>query len=231
MPKVLIADDEVNIATLIAESLNDEGFETMVVHDGSAVLSELSGDKSYSLIILDIMMPGMDGLEVCRRIRDTVTCPIIFVTAKSRTLDTLLGLEIGADDYITKPFVVEELVAKVKAHIRREKRMAASISDFVSIDAMTIKKESYEVFINEKRIELSTREFQLLAYLADNISRVLTREQIFDAVWGMDYTDIGTVTVTIKNLRDKIDPDNRYIKTVWGVGYKLIRPDDYGYEH
>jgi DNA-binding response OmpR family regulator len=231
MPKVLIADDEVNIATLIAESLNDEGFETMVVHDGSAVLSELSGDKSYSLIILDIMMPGMDGLEVCRRIRDTVTCPIIFVTAKRRTLDTLLGLEIGADDYITKPFVVEELVAKVKAHIRREKRMAASISDFVSIDAMTIKKESYEVFINEKRIELSTREFQLLAYLADNIGKVLTREQIFDAVWGMDYTDIGTVTVTIKNLRDKIDPDNRYIKTVWGVGYKLIRPDDYGYEH
>jgi DNA-binding response OmpR family regulator len=231
MPKVLIADDEVNIATLIAESLNDEGFETMVVHDGSAVLSELSGDKSYSLIILDIMMPGMDGLEVCRRIRDTVTCPIIFVTAKSRTLDTLLGLEIGADDYITKPFVVEELVAKVKAHIRREKRMAASISDSVSIGSMTIKKDSYEVFINEKRIELSTREFQLLAYLADNISRVLTREQIFDAVWGMDYTDIGTVTVTIKNLRDKIDPDNRYIKTVWGIGYKLIRPEDYGYEH
>jgi DNA-binding response OmpR family regulator len=227
MSKILIADDEVNIAALIADSLSDEGFETVVVHDGPAVLSELSKDTDFNLIILDIMMPGIDGLEICRRIRDTVKCPIIFVTAKSRTLDTLLGLELGADDYITKPFVVEELTAKVKAHIRRDKRMAETeaLSDTLTIGELTIKKDSFEVYINDKRIDLSTREFQLLAYLAENIGRVLTREQIFDAVWGMAYSDIGSVTVTIKNLRDKIDPDNRYIKTIWGVGYKMVKAE------
>lgn len=225
MPKILIADDEVNIAALIADSLNDEGFETMVVHDGRAVLAELSQGSDFSLIILDIMMPGIDGLEVCRRIRDTVRCPIIFVTAKSRTLDTVLGLEIGADDYITKPFVVEELTAKVKAHIRRDRRMAESVPHTLTIGSLAIRKDSYEVYLGEKSVNLSTREFQLLVYLTDHIGRVLTREQIFDAVWGMDYSDIGSVTVTIKNLRDKIDPDNRYIKTIWGVGYKMVRPE------
>ncbi len=230
MPKVLIADDEISIANLIADSLNDEGFETKVVHHGQAVLDELSATNTFSLIILDIMMPGINGLEVCRRIRDAVKCPIIFVTAKSRTLDIMLGLEIGADDYIVKPFVVEELVAKVKAHIRREKRADDNTSEFRTLGGLKINKDNYEVFLNGKRIDLSAREFQLLVYLCDNVGKVLTREQIFDAVWGMDYSDIGSVTVTIKNLRDKIDPDNRLIKTVWGVGYKLVRQEGDSHE-
>lgn len=222
MSKILIADDEINIANLISDSLEDEGMETVVVGNGRKVLAHIE-KEIYDLIILDIMMPEMDGMETCRRIRDIVSCPIVFVTAKSRTLDTLVGLEIGADDYIVKPFVVEELVAKVKAHIRRDQRKQMN-KYIVNIGALRINPESYEVFKEDKRIDLTTREFQLLIYFCNNIGKVLTREQIFDSVWGSDYSDIGTVTVTIKNLRDKIDKDNEYIKTVWGVGYKFIRP-------
>lgn len=226
MPLILIADDDKNIAALISDNLIDEGFETVIVHDGIGVMKAISDRLQPDLVLLDIMMPNMDGLEVCKRIRDQLNCPIIFVSAKSRTLDTLLGLEIGADDYITKPFVVEELVAKVKAHIRREHRKAAAMEDtVVSFGEFRINKDSYELYKKGSRIELTTREFQLLVYLYDNMGKVLKREQIFDSVWGMDYFDLGAVTVTIKNLRDKIDPDNRYIKTVWGVGYKMVKGD------
>lgn len=225
MPDILIADDDMQITTLIEDSLTDEGFTVAVVHDGEAAVNILN-EQQFKLILLDIMMPGMDGLEVCRKIRGTTSCPILFVTAKNRTLDTVIGLELGGDDYITKPFVVEELVAKVKAHIRRDKRNAAAEeSAYVQqVGELRIFPERYEVYKGDKKIDLSTREFQLLMYLRGNIGQVLTREQIFDEVWGLDYTDIGTVTVTIKNLRDKIDPDSNYIKTVWGIGYKLVRP-------
>ena len=225
MPDILIADDDVQITTLIEDSLVDEGFTVAVVHDGETAVKTAS-EEQFKLILLDIMMPGMDGLEVCRKIRDKTSCPILFVTAKSRTLDTVIGLELGGDDYIKKPFVVEELVAKVKAHIRRDKRNAASEdTDHVrQLGGLKIFPDRYEVFNGDTKIDLSTREFQLLMYLHKNIGLVLTREQIFDEVWGLDYTDIGTVTVTIKNLRDKIDPDNSYIKTVWGIGYKLVKP-------
>jgi DNA-binding response OmpR family regulator len=225
MPKVLIADDEVNIAHLIADSLHDEKIETVIVYDGCDVFSALESASDFDLIILDIMMPKMNGLEVCRQIREKVACPILFVTAKNRTIDTVLGLEIGADDYITKPFIVEELVAKVKAHIRRERRSSDSKDDFFLIGDLKIFRDSFDVKRNGEHINLTTREFQLLLYLCDNIGKVLTREQIFDAVWGIDYADIGSVTVTIKNLRDKVDPNNQLIKTVWGVGYKLVRSE------
>ncbi len=222
---ILIADDDVQIATLIEDSLADEGFTASVVHDGQAVLDMIE-NNDFKLILLDIMMPKMDGLEVCRKIRDKTSCPIIFVSAKSRTFDAIVGLEIGGDDYIKKPFVVEELVAKVKAHIRRDKRgqAEANQSDVCQLGDLRIYFDNYEVLKGDTRVELSTREFQLLRYLLKNRGKVLTREQIFDMVWGLDYSDIGTVTVTIKNLRDKIDPDNQIIKTVWGVGYKLVRP-------
>lgn len=222
MDRILIADDDKNIARLISDSLSDEGFECVVVHDGKQALELLSRDPAFSLVLLDIMMPGMDGKEVLRRVRDMLTCPIIFVTAKSRTVDTLVGLEMGADDYITKPFVVEELVGKVKAHIRRDKRRKGP-DDIITLGDMTIRRQAFELSKNGEPVPLTTREFALLMYLYDHAGQVLTREQIFDGVWGMDYFDLGTVTVTIKNLRDKIDPDNRYIKTVWGVGYKLVQ--------
>lgn len=223
MPRILIADDDRNISELIADCLSDEGFETHVVDDGLAALKAVE-QTDFDIILLDIMMPGADGLEVCRKIRDKVTCPILFVTAKGRSIDTILGLEIGADDYIAKPFVVEELAAKVKAHLRRERRHNQSRDSFISIGDLRIWPENYEVTKKGVPVTLTTREFQLLMYLSDNFGRVLTREQIFDAVWGADYADIGSVTVTIKNLRDKLDPDNSLIKTVWGVGYKLVRP-------
>ncbi|MFR5266651.1 response regulator transcription factor [Clostridium sp.] len=224
MGKILIVDDDIEIAELISDSLMDEGLEVIKAYNGEEAISVTKKEKKIELIILDIMMPKMDGLEFCRRIRDKVSCPIIFLTAKKNTLDTLLGLEMGGDDYITKPFVVAELVARVKAHLRREKRGEIIEEKIINIGNIEINKESYEVFVDKKIVELSSREFQLLAYLCENAGRVLSREQIFNHIWGFDYGDIGTVTVNIKNLRDKIDKESKYIKTVWGVGYKFVKP-------
>lgn len=225
MEKILIVDDEVEIAELISDALIDEGFETRICYNGEDAFDVISENKDISAIILDIMMPNMDGLTLCRKVRDVVSCPIIFVTAKSRTLDMLVGLEMGADDYITKPFVVEELVAKIKAHIRREHRgERRPVKNSVVVGEFELSKDSYEVRKGYKRIKLSTREFQLLEYFMDNAGKVLSREEIFDHIWGADFGDIGTVAVNIKNLRNKIDPDNLYIKTIWGVGYKFVSP-------
>ncbi|MGL6105860.1 response regulator transcription factor [Romboutsia sp.] len=230
MLKILIADDDKEIALLIGDSLSDEGFEVVLAHDGKEALEIIHSNLDLSMIILDIMMPKMDGLEVCKSIRDKVSCPIIFLTAKGRILDTLLGLEMGADDYITKPFVVEELVARVKAHLRREKRKYEDENNKITIGDIEVYKNSYEVYINKKLVELSTREFQLFLYLCENVGQVLSREQIYNYVWGNDYGDIGTVAVNIKSLRNKIDKENKYIKTVWGVGYKLVKPMGQKYE-
>ena len=224
MSKILIVDDDKEIASLIGDSLYDEGYETLLAYDGEIALEKVSNNLDLEMIILDIMMPKVDGLEVCRKIREKVICPIIFVSAKSRTLDTVLGLEIGADDYITKPFIVDELVARVKAHLRREKRRNSIGNNIIKIGEIEIHKDSYEVYLNKELIDLSTREFQLFLYLCENAGQVLSREQIFNSVWGSDFGDIGTVAVNIKSLRDKIDKENKYIKTIWGVGYKLIKP-------
>lgn len=224
MAKILVADDDKNIVRLISDSLIDEGFEVTIARNGNETVDKLNKD-SFSLVLLDITMPGLDGHEVIRQVRQKVKCPIIFVSARSRTLDTVLGLELGADDYIAKPFVVDELVAKVKAHIRRDRRNNEDDGGTLTVGDITIYPNSYEVTKNSQKVDLTSREFQLLMYLFENLNVVLTREQIFDAVWGLDYSDIGTVTVTIKNLRDKIDAENKHIKTVWGVGYKLCKGD------
>ncbi|MBQ7581139.1 MAG: response regulator transcription factor [Clostridia bacterium] len=225
MNKILIVDDEVEIAELISDVLSDEGFETETCFDGISALNAVKGNSDYSAIILDVMMPNMDGLTLCRSIRDSVSCPIIFVTAKSNTLDMVLGLEMGGDDYIMKPFVVEELVAKVKAHIRRDRRNENSkSSEVLSVGRLKLFKDSYEVTKGDEKIKLSTREFQILEYFMENVGKVLSKEDIFMHIWGSSYGDIGTVAVNIKNLRTKIDPDSLYIKTIWGYGYKLIAP-------
>ena len=229
MSKILIVDDEKAIGDLISDSLEEEVFETVVKNDGQEAFDLIQSDIDFDLIMLDIMMPNMDGLELCRKIRDIVTCPIVFLTAKNRSLDTIVGLEIGADDYITKPFVVEELVARVKSHIRRENRIkkAESFSKektTLKFGEIEVKKDRYEAYKNGDLINLSTREFELLVYLIENSEKVLNKEKVFNDVWGIDYGDIGTVAVNIKNLRDKIDPENKYIKTIWGVGYKLVNP-------
>lgn len=229
MARILVADDDKDIARLIADSLADEGMEVTVVYNGLDAL-KAANNEPYDMIILDIMMPGADGLSVCARIRDNFSGAILFVTAKNRTLDTMLGLEIGGDDYITKPFVVEELVARVKAHLRRSIRQKHTNNpekaSTISIGGLRINPDNYEVLLNGESVELSTREFQLLHYLAKNRGRVLSRDQIFDAIWGQDFSDVGTVTQHIKNLRAKLDPDSRYIKTVWGVGYKFVEPSE-----
>ncbi|MBQ7653931.1 MAG: response regulator transcription factor, partial [Clostridia bacterium] len=168
---------------------------------------------------------NMDGLALCRNIRDIVSCPIIFVTAKSNTLDMIVGLEMGGDDYITKPFVVEELVAKVKAHIRRDNRNEnLKTNDVLTVGQLRLFKDSYEVTKGSEKIKLSMREFQILEYFMENVGKVLSKEEIFLHIWGSSYGDIGTVAVNIKNLRNKMDPDSKYIKTIWGYGYKLISP-------
>lgn len=223
MEKILIVDDDKEIALLISDALTDERYECLLAFNGEHTFTLLKNNPDISLILLDIMMPDMDGLEICRAIRNSVSCPILFVTAKNRTYDTMLGFEMGADDYISKPFIVEELVARVKAHLRREKRSLQKNNSAVTIGNIRIDPESYEVAVKGKVVELSMREFQLLHYLFVNAGKVVSKEQIFSTIWGTDFADIGTVAVNIKNLRDKIDKENRYIKTIWGVGYKFIK--------
>ena len=180
--------------------------------------------KDISLITLDIMMPELSGLEICSFVRNHVDCPIIFVSAKGKTVDMVLGLETGADDYIAKPFVVDELVAKIKANLRREqRRLSGGDPELIRVGDIEINVGSLEVRKNGETVSFSTREFQLLQYLMENAGKVLTREQIFAHVWDTEFGDIGTVAVNIKSIRDKLDPDNEYIKTVWGVGYKFVK--------
>ncbi|MBQ7598540.1 MAG: response regulator transcription factor [Clostridia bacterium] len=224
MAKILIVDDDMAIAQLVSDALEDDGFETEICTGGKEALQYIEQNASkIDLITLDIMMPDMSGLELCKQVRDSVTCPILLVSAKGKTVDTVLGLESGADDYISKPFVVEELVARVRAHLRREQRVSnAPAEEIIKVGEIELRTGSFEVFKNGKPVQFSTREFQLLQYLMENKGKVLTREQIFSHVWNTEFGDIGTVAVNIKSVRDKIDPDNTYIKTVWGVGYKFV---------
>lgn len=224
MKKILIVDDDVDISTLVADALEDEGFETVVKNDAFDAYSFIEANSDdISLLLLDVMMPEMSGLEICRKVRNDVSFPIIIISAKGKTVDTVLGLEVGADDYIAKPFVVEELVARVKAHLRRESRNDVTVGKTIKVGEIEIRTDSFEVFKNGEPVPFSTREFQLLQYLMENAGKVLTREQIFSSVWDTEYGDMGTVAVNIKSIRDKIDPQNEYIKTVWGVGYKFVR--------
>jgi DNA-binding response OmpR family regulator len=186
--KILIADDDRDIVNLLRDILQDEGYKTEGVYSGDAAFNMIL-NQSYDLIILDIMLPGMDGFEVCRRVRDKTNVPILFLSAKNKSMDKVVGFEIGADDYITKPFDNYELVARVKAHIRRNRKLENNQSE----DTVTIRfkgieanKASYEVYVDGERIELSTKEFQLLIYLMENVNIVLTREQIYNSIWGYE---------------------------------------------
>ena len=223
MRKILVAEDNREISDMMKSYLVKAEYEVHQAFDGAEALEKAKIVKP-DLALLDIMMPGLSGLELCRMIRNKVDCPIIFVSAKGKTLDAVLGLEIGGDDYISKPFVVEELVARAKAHLRREQRSKDVFEDgVIKVGDIEIHTGSFEVFKNSKPIQFSTREFQLLQYLMENAGKVLTREQIFSHVWDTEFGDIGTVAVNIKSIRDKLDPNNEYIKTVWGVGYKFVK--------
>ena len=222
MNRILIVDDEQEIAELISDVLKDESFDTIIANSGASAI-EIVKNNQIDLILLDIMMPEMSGIETCQKLREITSCPIIFVTAKNQTQDKLLGFENGADDYITKPFVTEELIARVKAHIRRENRLHKEPSNIISIGEIEINKENYEVKKNNELVTLSTKEFELLSYLMTNAGTVLSKEQIYNQVWQTEYGDIGTVAVNIKSLRKKLDPDEKYIITIWGLGYKFVK--------
>lgn len=222
MSHILIVDDEQDIAELISDVLKDEGFKTTIKNDGYSAIEAIKNTK-FDLILLDIMMPNISGIETCNKIRETVSCPIIFVSAKNQIVDKIVGFEIGADDYITKPFVIEELVARVKAHIRRDNRTISPTNNIIKIGEIEINKESYEVKKNNEQVTLSTKEFELLSYLMSNAGVVLSKEQIYNSVWQTEYGDIGTVAVNIKSLRKKLDPDEKYIITIWGLGYKFVK--------
>lgn len=224
--KVLIVDDDKDIAELISLILKKELIDTKIINNPLIVLNDIE-HNSYDLIMLDIMMPGISGTELCTKIRDKISCPIIFLSAKRELVDKMVGYEVGGDDYITKPFDNTELVLKVKSYLRMNKRSNIKKDDnIIKIGSISLNKNSFEVKKNNKLIELSTREFELLKYLMENAGTALSKEQIFNSVWGSDYGDIGTVAVNIKSLRDKLDSDNKYIITIWGYGYKFV-----GYEY
>lgn len=223
MSKVLIVDDDKDISDLISLVLKKEGIDSTIVNDSTKV-SEIIEKDYFDLILLDIMMPELSGIEVCTKIRDKVNCPIIFLSAKTELIDKMLGYEIGGDDYITKPFNNSELVLKIKSHLRLNKRINnLNNNNIIKIGEILINKETFEVYKEDEKIELSTREFELLKYLMENAGIVLSKEQIFESVWGSNYGDIGTVAVNIKSLRDKLKDKNKYIITIWGYGYKFIR--------
>ncbi|MGB8455338.1 MAG: response regulator transcription factor [Anaerocolumna sp.] len=222
---VLIADDDKEIVKLIADTLEDEGFKVIKAYNGTEAMEIILKKEQVDLVLLDIMMPGMDGIEVCKKIRDTYSGPIAFLSAKGREIDKVIGLELGADDYLTKPFSTIELISRVKAHIRRDRRLKnlPTNTSVLFFEGLKIYLDSFEVWKEGEKIDLTTREFQILAYMASNQNIVLSREKIYESIWGnTDYGEINTVTVHIKYLRDKLDPDGKYIKTVWGVGYKFV---------
>lgn len=223
MPKVLIIDDDKDIAELVSLILKKEKIDSEIITDSLEALTKIEeGKNNYDLILLDIMMPNISGTELCIKIRDKVTCPIVFLSAKKELVDKMIGYEIGGDDYITKPFDNTELVLKIKSHLRLQSRSKVS-KNIITIGEISINKESFEAYKNNKRVEVSTREFELLTYLMENAGIALSKEQIFEKVWGNCYGDIGTVAVNIKNLREKLDQENKYIITIWGYGYKFVR--------
>lgn len=221
--KILAVDDDRHIAELIKLYFEKDGFSVITAHDGQSAL-DLFKAESPSLVILDIMMPGMDGWQVCREIRRISTIPIIMLTAKGETFDKVLGLELGADDYMVKPFDTKELLARVKAVLRRSEAKDVTADKELVFPKLTINLSNYELKLDGKLVDLPPKELELLYYLASNPNRVFTREQLLEEVWGFDYFgDSRTVDVHIKRLREKLEGYENYwqLKTVWGVGYKF----------
>ena len=224
--KILIVDDDPNIAELISLYLTKECFETMIVGDGESALDAVDF-FSPNLILLDLMLPGIDGYQVCREVRSRSATPIIMLSAKGEIFDKVLGLELGAHDYIEKPFDSKELVARVKAVLRRYKPAAAvpekKAIECVEYQDLTINKTDYSVVYTGNTVDMPPKELELLYFLASSPNHVFSREQLLDQIWGYEYIgDTRTVDVHITRLREKIkDPANWKIATIWGIGYKF----------
>ncbi|MGI5998709.1 MAG: response regulator YycF [Lutispora sp.] len=227
--KILVVDDERPIADIIKYNLEKEGYKVFIAEDGQQAIDSTYEHKP-DLIILDIMLPVMDGFTVCKKLRENINTPIIMLTAKEEEVDKVLGLELGADDYMTKPFSFRELLARVKANIRRVNFLNNSSEgggQIIKSNNLIIDLNKYEVRKDDKIIELTLREFELLKYLAQNAEQVFSRETLLEEVWGYEYYgDVRTVDVTVRRLREKIedDPSNaKYVQTKRGVGYYFRR--------
>ncbi len=229
--KVLVVDDEKPIADILKFNLEKEGYQVVCAYDGDEAI-ELANQENPNLVLLDIMLPSKDGMEVCREIRKNHNMPIIMLTAKDSEIDKVLGLELGADDYVTKPFNNRELIARVKANLRRHQQQpedATKTNNDIKIGKLVIHPDAYTVTRDGEQIELTHREFELLHYLARNIGQVMTREHLLETVWGYDYYgDVRTVDVTVRRLREKIEENPStpmWIVTRRGVGYYLRNPE------
>ncbi len=221
--KILVADDDSNICELLRLYLIKEGFEPIVVGNGEEAVTRFESENP-DLVLLDIMMPLLDGWQVCRRIRKKSDCPIIMLTAKGELFDKVLGLELGADDYIVKPFETKEVIARIKAVLRRAGLGQREKAKEVTFDNLYINMENYELRVKGQQIDTPPKEMELIYHLASNPNRVYTRDQLLDEVWGFEYYgDSRTVDVHIKRLREKLDgiSEEWTLKTVWGVGYKF----------
>jgi DNA-binding response OmpR family regulator len=229
--RVLVVEDDPDIGRLVTLQLAELGCESRLIDDGVSALAEAQASR-YDLVILDIMLPRMDGLQICRRLRDSEHyTPILMLTAKSSEIDRVLGLELGADDYLTKPFSMLELAARVKGVFRRAEQAEAALradapeAQLIEADGLRIDLQRHQAHVNGKAVELTAKEFELLAYFARSPGRVFTRAQLLDQVWGYSHSGYEhTVNSHINRLRNKIerDPGNPdYIQTVWGVGYKF----------
>jgi len=223
--KILVVDDEKLIVKGIKFSLEQDGMDVTVAHDGEEALQTARG-ANFDLIVLDVMLPKVDGLEVCQGIREFTDTPIIMLTAKSEDMDKIMGLEYGADDYITKPFNILELKARIKAILRRSSKKANGadvLKNAHSVRGLEIEMDSRRVSITGREVNLTAKEFDLLELLMENAERVYTREELLNTVWGYDYPgDVRTVDVHVRRLREKIEDtpgEPKYIHTKWGVGY------------
>ncbi len=221
--KVLIIEDDTHIAELLQMYLNKEGFDVSIAGDGVRGV-ELAEQLQPDLVLLDLMLPGMDGWAVCRKLRETSSVPIIMLTAKGELEDKVTGLNLGADDYIVKPFEMKEVLARIQAVLRRTDKDAPPAQKRLTFDRLTVDLDSYELLVDGKRVDTPPKELELLFHLASSPNRVYTRNQLLDEVWGFDYFgDSRTVDVHIKRLREKLENVSPLwrLKTVWGVGYKF----------
>ena len=227
MSRILIVEDEVSIAELEKDYLELSGFEVEMEHTGDGGLVRAMNEE-YDLLILDLMLPGVDGFEICRKVREVKNMPILMVSARKDDIDKIRGLGLGADDYITKPFSPSEMVARVKAHLARYERLIGSNmpqNDIIEIRGIKIDKTARRVWVNGEEKQFTTKEFDLLTFLAQNPNRVFTKDELFSKIWDMESIgDIATVTVHIKKIREKIEFNTskpQYIETIWGVGYRF----------
>lgn len=225
--RIMVVDDDVNICELIRLYLEKEKYSVVIVNDGLEAVSTFA-DVKPDLVLLDIMLPGLDGWQVCRKLRSVSNVPIIMLSAKGETFDKVLGLELGADDYIVKPFETKEVLARIKAVLRRTVSSTAEQVKEVHFDRLSINLTNYELKVNGTQVDTPPKELELIFHLASNPNRVFTRDQLLDEVWGFDYYgDSRTVDVHVKRLREKLEgvSDKWELKTVWSVGYKFETRD------